>query len=128
MRRPEAVMFGHYLILVVHQIPGVGDLRAGDGTHLRSGYGDDCSRLAGESDELDFVSHMVWINMDDRSNVAGLKALPGKRGRQDYPVMFVDHCGNLLKWVGCDKPWSVGASVDDPDRSDGRTAAIRTKD
>ena len=77
MRRPEAVMFGHYLNSVVHQIPGVRDLRAGDGTHLRSGYGDDCSRLAGESDELDFVSHMVWINMDDRSNVPGLKALSG---------------------------------------------------
>ena len=85
----------------------MGNLCAGDGTHLLGGYCDYCSRLAGEGDELDLVGLMAWINMDDCADIAGLKALLGKRGSQDYSIVFVYHWGNLLERMGCDKPWCV---------------------
>ncbi len=50
---------------VMRQLPGVRNLGAGDRPNLLSIDGDDRSRLAGECDELDLVSLMARINVND---------------------------------------------------------------
>ena len=59
------------------QLSRMRNLSAGDGANLLGRYGDYCGRLAGESDKLDLVSLVAWINVDDCSNIARLKTLLG---------------------------------------------------
>ena len=44
---------------------------------------------------------------NDGSDVAGLKSLLGKRCGQNDSIVFVNHGGNLLGWIGGDQSWLV---------------------
>ena len=106
----------------MRQLARVGNLGAGDGANVIGRDCDDRSGLAGEDDELDFVSLMAGINVDDGSNVALLKPLLGKRCGQDDSIVFVNHVARLLEGMGGDQSWFVGSMVDDPDGSNRRRA------
>ena len=112
----------------MRQFSGVRNLGAADRTNLLGRHGNDRRRLAGEGNELDFVSLMVWINVNDCSNVARLKTLLGKRCGQNDSIVFVNHIGNLLEGMGCDQPWFICSAVDDPDGPNRRRAAVRAND
>ena len=84
----------------MRQLSRVRNLRAGDRTNLLGRHSNDRSRPAGERDELDLVSLMARINVNDCSNVARLKTLIGKRCGQNDSIVFVNHVGTLLKGDG----------------------------
>ena len=104
----------------MHQLARVGNLGAGDGPNLPGGNRDDRSGLAGESDELDFVSLMARIDVNDCSDIATLKPRVGKRCGQDDSIVFVNHVGKVLEGMGGDQSWFVGSTVGDPDCSNPR--------
>lgn len=112
----------------MRQLSRVRNLGAGDRPDLLGRHGNDRSRLAGESNELDLVSLMAGVNVDDCSNIAWLKALGGKRRGQNDSIVFVNHVRNLLEGMGCDQPWFVGSAVDDPDGPNRRSAPVRAND
>lgn len=112
----------------MRQFSGVRDLGAGDRPNLLGRHRNDRSRPAGEGDKLDLVSLMAWINMNDRSNIARLKPLLGKRHSQNDSIMFANHIGTLLEGMGRDQPWFVCSAIDDPDSPNRRGAPVRAND
>lgn len=62
---------------VVDKLSRMWNLAAADWTDVLRINGYDGSRLAGESDKLDLVSLMAWINVDDCPDIAGLEPLFG---------------------------------------------------
>jgi hypothetical protein len=87
----------------MRQLSRVRNLGAGHRPNLLGRHGNDRSRLAGESDELDLVSLMARINVNDCSNVARLKTLLGKRCGQDDSIVLVNHGRSLLEGMGRDQ-------------------------
>ena len=111
---------------MVRQCAGMWDFSAAHRADLISGDRDDGSRSAGQGHKLDFISRVVWIDVDDGSNVTGFEAIVGQRRGQNDSVVFANHAGKLLQWIGRDQPWHAGSDVDDPDGPDGRRAPVRT--
>src|SRR5439155_10988992 len=56
------------------------------GQHRRDGYG-----LSRKSDELNYVSRAVAVDMHDRADIARLQALIGDVSRQHNAIMFLNH-------------------------------------
>jgi hypothetical protein len=88
---------------MVSQFAGVGNLAAAYWANLTGRNRDDRRRFTCKSDKLDLVSLLCRINVDDGSNVPGLKPVLGERSGQDDPVVFVNHGGNLSEGMGCDQ-------------------------
>ena len=80
----------------MRQLSRVWNLGAGDRPNLLGRHGNDRRRLAGESNELDLVSLVAWVDVNDCSNVTRLKPLLGKRRGQNDSIVFVNHIGDLL--------------------------------
>ncbi len=112
----------------MRQLARMRNLGAGDWPNLLGSDGNDRSRPAGEGNELDLVSLPAGVNVNDRSDVAGLKTLFGKRCGQNDSIVFVYHVGTLLGGMGCDQSWFVGSAVDDPDRPNRRRTPVRAND
>ena len=107
---------GPWPISVMRQFARVRNLGAGDRPDLLGRYSDDRSRPAGQGDELDLVSLLARINVNDCSNVARLQTLVGKRCGQNDSIVFVNHVGNLLEgWavtsLGSSAPLSMIQTV-----------------
>lgn len=109
------------------QFPRMRNLPAAHRANLIRGNRDDCGRLSGESDELDLVCLVSRIDMNDRPDVASLKAIIGEKRGQHHPVVFVNHAWRILERMRSDKSRRIAAAVDDPDRSNGRSASVRAR-
>jgi hypothetical protein len=118
----------HEWTSAIRQLTGVRNLRARDRPYLLGRHRHDRRRLAGERDELDFVSLPARVNVNNCSDVAAFERLVGKRSGQNDPIMFLNHAGNILAGVCCDESWFLGSAVDDPDRSNLRRAPVRAVD
>ena len=103
-----------------HQLARVRNLGAGNGSNLAGRNRNDCGGFAGESDELDLVSLIAGIDVNDCSDIATLKPRVGKRCGQDDSIVFVNHVGKVLEGMGGDQSWFVGSTVGDPDCSNPR--------
>ena len=112
--------------LAMGQFPRMGNLAASHGTNLVGGNGDDGGRLSRERDELDLISLVPRIDVNDSSDVADLKPFVGEKRGQNHPVVFVNHGRKVLGRMRRDKPRCIGAAVDDPDGPDGWRAPVWT--
>ena len=84
------------LILLMHEFARVWNLATAYWSDVRCWHGHNRCRLAGQSDELDLVSFVAWINVNHCSNIARLKALLGEGFGENYSVVFVNHARKLL--------------------------------
>ena len=75
--------------------------------------------------ELHLEGFAVGVDMNNRPDIACLKALIGQRCCQNDPVVFRDHAENsLLAGTSGHQTRCFGASIDDPDRPHRPTLAL----
>jgi hypothetical protein len=109
------------------KFPGVGNLPTRSWADLARLDSADGSGMTVEGYKLDFVGFAIGINMNNGTDIARLEAVRRQGLGEDHSVVFFDHGRNISQWVGTDQPRVLGAFVDDPNASDGRVLACRTR-
>lgn len=81
----------------------MGNLGACHRPNLLGGNRHNRRRRSSECDELDLISLMVWINVDDRTDVTGLKSLLNQSLCENDPIMFFNHGRGVIfgEWFKC---------------------------
>jgi hypothetical protein len=113
--------------LAMSQLSGMWNLAAANGPNLLSRDRYDSGRLSRERYEFDLVGCLLRIDMNHRTNVTGFKPFIAKGSGQNDSIVFADHTSKVLERISRDQPWGFGSHVNNPDGSERRSAAIRTR-